>query len=207
MVRLLVIAMIAGCTASTAEPKPVAPPVEAHFIRTPLVRQTTEYTCGVAALQSVLLYYGVPDEQESELAKVLGSTSDAGTNYRAIVSYAQELGFAVSAKSRMTVAELEVSIDAKRPVILALQAWAEDASIDWRKSDDNGHYVVATGYDTKNLYFMDPSTRGRYTFIPRAQLEARWHDFDAEAGELDHFGIVISGRAPAFDSERAVAMP
>jgi hypothetical protein len=29
-----------------------------NLIRVPLIRQTRDYTCGVAALQSVLLYYG-----------------------------------------------------------------------------------------------------------------------------------------------------
>ena len=95
----------------------------------------------------------------------------------------------------------------KRPVILAIQAWADDpATIDWANTYEHGHYVVATGYDAKNIYFMDPYTRGTYTFIPRAQLEKRWHDVD-DPGTLEHFGIMFSGKPPAYDPEKIVLMP
>src|SRR4051812_3037220 len=44
-----------------------------HFIHTPLFRQQTEYTCGVAALQSVLHYYGDEDTDEPTVAAELGT--------------------------------------------------------------------------------------------------------------------------------------
>ncbi|MBA2544958.1 MAG: C39 family peptidase [Deltaproteobacteria bacterium] len=218
----LVLVCVLGCTTSPAS-EPIGggggkaddatlssgPPANSvqHFLRTPLVRQATEYTCGVASLLSVLGYYGVPDINEGDLATKLGSDPDGGTNYREIVEYARSVGLTVTTKTNMTIAELTARIDQKHPVMLALQAWVDDpATVDWTETFENGHYVVATGYDAENIYFMDPYMRGTYTFIPRAQLEQRWHDGDGE-GPLEHFGILFSGRQPAYDPERTVQMP
>ena len=216
----LVLFLVIGCTFSKelppdpgaggkADDTSVAPPslraIE-HFLYTPLVKQNAEHTCGVAALRSVLHYYGVPDEHEAVLADKLGSHPDWGTNYRAIVDYAKSVGLTATTHTEMSIDDLARNIDRGTPVILALQAWADDPQIDWRESYDNGHYVVATGYDAANIYFMDPYMRGSYTYIPRAQLEDRWHDMDGE-GPLEHFGIVIAGRAPAFDFDRVLPMP
>lgn len=221
--RLFLVSVLAlGCTHTPSEPDASAddkasetgdhpadsPRLDSipNFIYTPLVTQATDYTCGVAALQSVLHYYGAPDQHESTLAERLGSDPDSGTNFRSIVSYARSLGFHVAARTDMTIADLVMHIDAKRPVLIALQAWAADPEIDWRETYENGHYAVATGYDARNIYFMDSYLRGAYSFIPRDQLEDRWHDIDSE-GPLEHFGIVISGKPPAFDFQRVVAMP
>jgi predicted double-glycine peptidase len=213
---LLLVALV-GCTYTPPEgtttgghgtSDTAVPPLPAleHFIYTPLVRQSTDYTCGVAALQSVLHYYGVPDELESTVAERLGSDPDFGTSYLAMVEYAEGLGFQVTTERDMTIDKLAARIEKQQPVILAIQAWAEDPTIDWKETYEHGHYVVATGYDAERVYFMDPWTRASYTYINRAQLEDRWHDVD-EDGTLEHFGIIIDGRNPAFDFERVIEMP
>jgi predicted double-glycine peptidase len=58
---------------------------------------------------------------------------------------------------------------------------------------DEGHYVVAVGYDSQNFYFMDPATLGNYTYIPTAEFASRWHDSDQVGKKLEHFGIVYAG--------------
>ncbi len=175
-----------------------------HFIYTPLFRQQTESTCGVAALQSVLHYYGDEDTQEPDVAAALG-TDESGTRHWAIREYAESLGYQARAATGMTVPELAAHIDAGRPVIVLIQAWA-DGRVDWKNTWENGHYVVATGYDEGNIYFMDPSMRGSYAYIPVAEFLDRWHDADGE-GELEHFGLVIEKAGPRFDFDRALALP
>ena len=67
---------------------------------------------------------------------------------------------------------------------------------DW----EDGHYVVAIGYDNKNIYLMDPSTLGNYTFIPIPEFLDRWHDQDPYTSEfLIHFGMVIDKGQPQYD--------
>ena len=77
----------------------------------------------------------------------------------------------------MTVGQLERAVDAGQPPIVDLQAW-RDTALPWRETWDAGHYVLLVGYDAERLFVMDPSimTPGAYAFLPRAELDERWHD-------------------------------
>ena len=59
-----------------------------NLIKIPLTRQATDYTCGAAAMQSMLGYYG-EDLNESELAKILKTNDQEGTDYNEIVALAK----------------------------------------------------------------------------------------------------------------------
>ena len=66
----------------------------------------------------------------------------------------------------------------------------------WEARWEDGHYVVAVGLDDRNLYVMDPSVRGSYGFIPRAELLRRWHDFEIVGGRrVDTTGLASSSAA------------
>lgn len=163
-------------------------PIE-RLIRVPLLRQATDYTCGASALQSVFAYYG--DEfREEQLARQLKTNSRYGTRYKEIARLSRGKGYSVDIKKDMTIDNLERWLDEKKPVICLIQAWA-DKPLDYSKDWDDGHYVVAVGYDERNVYFMDPCVIGNYSFIPRAEFLARWHDKDSEE-TLEHFGMVVS---------------
>ena len=54
-------------------------------------RQVTEYSCGACALQAVLSYWG-RDVDETDLMKLLHTTSEEGTYPEDIVSGARALG-------------------------------------------------------------------------------------------------------------------
>ncbi|MHC1760019.1 MAG: C39 family peptidase [Negativicutes bacterium] len=88
-----------------------------------------------------------------------------GTNYLNVASFAKSLGFDVNIRTHMTLDELKRHIDQKRPILLAIQAWADSKFSYLSNQNEDGHYVVAIGYDDKNFYFMDPSTLGHYTYI------------------------------------------
>ena len=181
----------AGCTGSvgagTGDVAPSAKNVP-NLIRVPLARQATDHTCGVASLQSILYYYGLPFREDT-LAAMLQTTDD-GTPYRNMVSLAEAQGFKVSVHTKLTLEELRKFIDLGQPVLLAIQAWM-GPPVDWSTYEE-GHYVVAIGYDQGNFYFMDPSTLGQYTFIPNSEFMARWHDKDKDGTHLDQFGIIIT---------------
>lgn len=178
-----------------------------HLIPVPLARQATNYTCGVAALQSVLAYYGIQVRQDL-LAEALLADPEQGTNYHKMVAYAQAHGLHVEVYVDMALDALQRLLDAGQPVIVALQAWA-DAPVDYVEDWDDGHYAVAVGYDGERIYFMDPSTLGNYTYIPVAEFLARWHDMYLAQGEpvrLVHFGLVIGGVEPNYDPQAVVPM-
>jgi predicted double-glycine peptidase len=166
----------------------------------PMIRQGTPYTCGVASLQSILAYYG-EEWREDNLARELKSTPEEGTDYHEIVRFAQSKGLSAEVVEGMTVDALKRYTAAGKPVLVAIQAWGDksDYSNDW----DDGHYSIVIGIDERNVYLMDPSTAGNYTFIPIPEFIARWHDsYKNSAGKdtrLMQFGIIFSSsRKPAY---------
>jgi len=114
----------------------------------PDTRQTDDFDCGAAALQSVLCYYGI-EFDEAEMVEKLRTDKEEGTRIRNLIWFARSLGLKVQAR-QMTIADLKAWIDRKAPVILLIQAWTDDA-IDLSQTWDQGHYVVAIGYDDESL--------------------------------------------------------
>jgi predicted double-glycine peptidase len=161
----------------------------ANLIPVPFVYQSYDYTCGVAALQSILYYYG-KDFRHDELVKALEPDLINGTNYKRMVEFARSSGFQVDVLTHMSLEDLKRLIDDRKPVIVLIQAWP-DSPVQWRETWNEGHYAVAAGYDGRNIYFMDPSTLGHYTFIPIPEFLDRWHDMD-DREKLIHFGMVIT---------------
>lgn len=164
----------------------------ANIIKIPMTRQATNYTCGVAALQSVLMFYG--DEfLESDLAKLLKANPQEGTAYAEMKRFSESKGYNVQVYKDMKVTDLKKLLDAGKPVICLIQAWPE-RKVNYKTDWDDGHYVVTIGYDDGNVYFMDPSTLGNYTYIPTDEFLVRWHDTDSKV-KLNHFGMVVQKKA------------
>ena len=184
---------IGGCEISNAKPstEPSVSTVK-NLIRVPLARQNANYTCGVAALQSILGYYNF-DKRLDVLSAEVKPDQEKGTNYLNIASFAKSLGFDVNIRTNMTLDELKKYIDQKKPILLAIQAWADSKSSYSSNQNEDGHYVVAIGYDDKNFYFMDPSTLGHYTYIPAEEFVSRWHDYDSYSNQtLLRFGMILT---------------
>ncbi len=165
-------------------------------IKVPLTRQAKDYTCGVAATQSILGYYG-DDYRQDVLEQDLKTTQD-GTSYKDIESFAISLGYSVDVFLDMTEEQLRSNLDQRMPVMLQIQAWADNLPADYKNDWDDGHWVIAVGYDSDNYYFMDPSTLGNYTYIPRTEFPDRWHDVDNDGTQLIHFGMIIKRGQPVF---------
>jgi predicted double-glycine peptidase len=167
-------------------------------------RQSTEYSCGASALRSVLSYWGT-EVDESELMRIVGTTSDFGTFPGDIVRGAHALGFRAEARHDLTLDEVAEFTANGDPVIALGQMWRSAAhshpsvAEDW----DNGHYVVVLGLDKKYVYFQDPYVRMGKGFVPRKIFEEHWHQIMGGAGpgksreaknpKLMHLGIFIRG--------------
>lgn len=153
-----------------------------NVIHVPCVKQRTDFSCGAAATLSLLRYW-VPgafeDADESDLFEPLKTTEAGGTEPEPITAYLRDVvGLeATYANGDVTLAQLERAIDAGEPPLVDLQAW-RDQHKPWKEIWDAGHYVVLVGYDAENLFFMDPSvlSPGAYAYLPRAELDERWHD-------------------------------
>jgi len=181
------------CLANYHEFKP-----SAIKVSLPEVQQPDEFSCGAASLMAILAYYGAGPEDYDVLKKKLGTTEKNGTDYHHMIQFAGEQGLQADAKPDMTLAQLERCLEECKPVICSIQAYAEKVPADKRaevyKKDDNGHYLVAIGYDDNNIYFMDPSLTGRRGFLPKQEFEARWHDNEGTTEQpklISHLGLVI----------------
>ena len=59
--------------------------------------------------------------------------------------------------------------------------------------------MVLVGYDAEHLFFMDPSvlTPGAYAFMPRAELDERWHDLAGlDDRRLQRMVVFVRGEGP-----------
>lgn len=161
----------------------------------PDTRQSTIYSCGAAALQAVLMYWGV-EYREDELMEMLGTDPEQGTHPESIVRVARELGFEAELREGMTLEDLSRLVGEGVPVIVDCQAWREGDQPPWRDTWEDGHYMVVIGIDSENVYFEDPSALGSRGFIPRDEFLERWHDYEAGGRQFLQAGIVIRGARP-----------
>lgn len=182
---------------------------EVKLIKVPNVRQKSNYDCGVACVQSILRYAGI-ELNLDQLVEILKTTPAMGTNHLEMEMFLNNCeGISAGWKGDMTFQELESYIVAGRPVICCLQAWhdvkSEYGHYDYTDEWEDGHYAIAIGCDKENVYFMDPSTCGNYTFITREHLKTRWHDTDGD-GLYRRAGIIVTVDKPVFDRDEIISM-
>lgn len=162
----------------------------------PDTRQSTEYSCGAAALQAVLGYWG-RDVGEEDLRELLNTDPESGTYPEDILRVAQELGFEAEYKENLTLDEIELSVVQGVPVIVDCQAWRSPASgnASWAEDWVDGHWMVIIGLDDENVYFEDPYILGSRGFMSRQEFEERWHNprgwDESDTVNQIHLGIFI----------------
>ncbi|HNW43052.1 MAG TPA: C39 family peptidase [Elusimicrobiales bacterium] len=177
-----------------------APALPRNALPVPIVRQSSSYSCGSAALLAVLFYWQVYDGNESGLAQLTGTTPAAGTTPQGIIRGAQKFGLSASYRENVTAADLAAALARGETVIVDIQAWPDKpGELPWAKRREDGHYLVLTALDAKYAYFMDPSVGSGYTYIPLPELFERWHDYEElETGVWNNkqLAIFISGKTP-----------
>jgi predicted double-glycine peptidase len=182
---ILVLALAAGCASAH------------HLEGVPDVIASNSYSCGPAATQAVLMFYGIWGHQD-EYAKELGTTPDAGTNPGAIVAFLKKKGLDAELKQDLSLDDLRRYVDDGVPVIIDFQAWHDwTATHDYTAEWEDGHYGVLTGYDDHAFYIEDPSLLGTVGFVEADDLLARWHDsttIDDRPVKFIHAGIVVRGK-------------
>lgn len=137
------------------------------ILKYPELRQTYCWDCGAKAIQSALAYYGI-DVREQLVMQIAGTTK-SGTPPIGLKKVAKKHQLDYKA-GKMKIADVKKYIDRKIPVILLVQAWSGRKKTDWENDWDDGHYVVAIGYDDKKIYFEDPSSTVR-TFLEYGELK------------------------------------
>jgi predicted double-glycine peptidase len=171
----------------------------------PDTRQSTEYSCGAAAMQAVLGYWG-RDIGEEDVREMLNTNEETGTYPDDIIRVASALGLQAEYKENMTMADLEDYVAEGIPVIVDCQAWRSVSQYNesWADTWYNGHWLVVIGIDENNVTLEDPYILGDRGFMSRKEYEARWHNVrgldETDTGKQIHMGIAIRGEKPASTS-------
>lgn len=171
---------------------------EVTYIDFPELRQSKFFDCGPTSLQAVLFYYG-DDITSDEIVKALNYEGNTdGANISDLIKVAEFYGINVESKEDMNIIDLKNAIDKKWPVIIELQAYPDDDDLNWRDSNEWGHYVVVIGYDNDNIYFEDPLSIKR-TFLSYKELLRRWHGYGESDKVFTNWGMICKG-IPVFKS-------
>jgi hypothetical protein len=103
-------------------------------------QQTTEYTCGPAAVVTLLKYYNRSGD-EMEIARGMNTSTTTGTTPENMARWLVENGFDVEWGEHGSLELIRENLSKKIPTL-----------IEW--SDWGGHWVLAVGYDTRNTEIM-----------------------------------------------------
>jgi predicted double-glycine peptidase len=178
-------------------PEPI---LSGEFLQIPIVTQAADYSCGAAALLSILLYWKIENVYEMDLHEQLKISKKKGVDPTKIVEVVKEEYELLSFyKENLTIDDLKQSIVDGYSVILAIQAWPDgkDKNKKWSDMWNSGHYVVLVGIDANYIYVMDPSVSGAYAFIPIPEFLERWHDYEEYKNKsiwkYYNLGIFIKG--------------
>jgi len=170
--------------------------ISRNAIRIPVpdTTQQTDYTCGAASLEAVSKYFGVGPDWEPEFKDDMRMPR-SGADPEHIIRAAKKYGLRFKEFYPMSLGQLRSCVDRRRPVILMLQAWGQTqegkARRGYKRMWDDGHWVVAIGYDNEGVFFEDPSLQAVRGFLAFPELEERWHDYGPHYEHMDHYGVAI----------------
>jgi hypothetical protein len=116
------------------------------------------------------------DGPESELHGAPGRHGPSkARNPDRMVAVARARGLTADKRTGLTLADVERALAQGAVVILAIQAWARAAASRRRRVEtswEDGHYVVASGWDDRNVYVMDPSVARQLRLHPARRAAA-----------------------------------
>ncbi|MHC1707707.1 MAG: C39 family peptidase [Bacteroidales bacterium] len=138
-------------------------------------QQTTEYTCGPAAVLSLLKFYG-KNGDEMTIAQEMGTSNLTGTTPQQMTQWLNSHNFIASWHEEGSLEMLQANIENNIPTL-----------VEW--SDWGGHWVVVIGYDTRGttdpmddvVIFADPYDRhddhnDGYTWFNAQRFYYMWYD-------------------------------
>ena len=137
----------------------------------------------------VLRYFG-EDVSEAELIEALKVNERDGTYPTTITAYFRKRGF--HARDANSIAAIERSTSAGRPVIVDYQDWAHrPTETDYATAWDNGHYAVALGLEKGRIWLADPSSGRKRRSLAVDDFERRWHDIENDGRRFFNWGVSI----------------
>jgi predicted double-glycine peptidase len=167
-------------------------------VAVPDTSQQTDYSCGASSLQAVCKFYGIGPQDEWQYVDALHMDPRVGSHPFQIKRLARRLGLTIKEYSPMTLGQLRRELDRRHPVMLMIQAWGEEernGRTRWRKTYDgvweDGHWVIAIGYDEDGVIFEDPSLQAVRGFLDYDELIRRWRDTGPHGRHIIQYGLAV----------------
>jgi predicted double-glycine peptidase len=153
-------------------------------------RQENDFNCGPAVLKSVENTIGVDHGSQDDYAKDTDADKDKGTPIVNLEAAAKEHGLEVQSHTGMDLTQIQESLQARKPVIVAVQLDGDEGgpADGW----DHGHYVVITGLDDHYVTFMDPNSDAPERSWTIEEFLSRWHDHDYRGNVYRRWGMSVS---------------
>jgi len=167
----------------------------------PNLLQTFEYDCGATAIQSILLYYGI-EIKANKIITYAKTDEKSGTFIKDTEAVFLQYGLKYDSQT-LSILDLESYLKKKIPVMILLQAWSATQK-NYSTSYKDGHWVVAIGFDSQNIYFADPYISA-ISFIPKKEFKSRWHGKEGRK-KIQNYGIAVFGKRPSYSSRKIVYM-
>ena len=150
----------------------------------PGIQQLGDWDCGVAALQSLLLYYG-KHAKYSDLSLLLEAGQDGVTPDK----MKNALGYYGIRFSPMNnnLELVKSSLDDGHPSLVLIQH-DRDMYTMWEEEWKYGHWVAIIGYTKRSVTLADPGD-GKASNILEREFRKRWHDIGHEQYALITHGV------------------
>jgi predicted double-glycine peptidase len=184
--------------AAPAVEKPVTEPeLPPRLLEMPDVLQETDYTCGPATMRAVLAFLQRRQVSEKQLARLMKTNSDVGTDPYDLCNAARQLGLWAETREQMGIDDLDDCVREGVAVIVLFQAWKDPQRPEAYQEDwADGHYSAVIGVDRDNVYLEDPWVLGRIETIPRDEFMQRWHGTRNDDAAVYQLGVLVANQAP-----------
>lgn len=126
----------------------------------PLIQQLSNYDCGVATVQSVLLYEGKYINYK-ELEEELKTSKEDGTSPKNINMVLE--GHKVKTQETNTTTDIQINLLRNKPTIVCVH---------YKK---DSHYCSIIGFDQKGFLLHDPNTK-KEKKIPYERFIKVWYN-------------------------------
>jgi len=139
----------------------------------PFIQQLSDNDCGVAALQSIILYYGKYAKYQDLLLSL--ETNEEGTPPDRLKDALAQHGIKYI-PLHSCLDELRSALDKGHPSLVLIQG---DRKMYTKYEDewDYGHWVVVIGYTKRSIILADPGI-GKVLLLTNNEFIKRWHDVD-----------------------------
>lgn len=133
-------------------------------INVPFFYQNADHTCGPAAVQMALAYFGLKVSQE-ELEKEMDPCVKCGTHRRILMQSLEDRGLAYQVKSQGSLSDIKAFLKQK---LLVIVRYLEPDS-------KEPHYAVVTGVGSASVVLNDP-WHGANFKLDSEEFLKRWQE-------------------------------